>query len=306
MTGTVIGASRLARQGDESPRAQSFARIALRIVREPLLQFLVAGGVLFLAARLHADATDHRRIAVSPDRVAAIEETWRQQYGSPPAASVLEALTQKWIEEEILYREGVARGVDREDEIIRRRVIQKMQFLTQDLTPAAAPREADLKAFYRSHADLYRSPPRVSFSHLFFNPDRGGEAAARERAERILTDLPDETSQGPRPGDPFADRYDYAGLGPADLARLFGHTPMADAPFGAPLGRWSGPYRSGFGWHLLRLDSRTPSSLFPFAAVADKVRSDWLAEQKAKDDAQAFAELRRRYQVVRDDRGAAR
>jgi hypothetical protein len=276
-----------------------------RLLREPLLHFALAGGLLFLAARLHASAVDQHRIVVDPARVAKIEETYRLQYGSPPSPDERETLVRAWIESEALYREGVARGVDRDDEIIRRRVIQKMQFLTQDLAAPAEPSAAELRAYYQSHQARYRTAPRVSFSHIFFSPDGRGDAGARAAAIQALAALTPDVVRAPGRGDPFSDRYDYARMNAADATRLFGDAPMARALFSAPLGAWSGPYRSGYGWHLVRVGARTASDLPPFETVAARVRDDAMADARAGADARALAALEASYTVVRADRKPA-
>jgi hypothetical protein len=300
MTGILIGraaAPPVGRRGDG---------FAARLIREPLLHFMLAGGVLFMAARWHASATDQHRIVVDPARVAKLAETWRLQYGSPPSPDAREGLVRQWIAGEALYREGLARGVDRDDEIIRRRVIQKMQFLTQDLAAPPEPRDSDLRTYYQGHLAAYRTAERVSFSHVFFSPDDRGDEAARQAAERALAELSANVMRAPERGDRFSDLYDYSGLSPADAARLFGRSPLADALFVAPVGQWSGPYRSGFGWHLVRVEARAPSSLPPFEAVESRVRDDYQAEARARADAKALADLEAAYAVVREDRGETR
>ncbi len=276
-----------------------------RLLREPLLHFALAGGLLFLAARLHASAVDQHRIVVDPARVAKIEETYRLQYGAPPSPDERETLVRAWIESEALYREGVARGVDQDDEIIRRRVIQKMQFLTQDLAAPPEPSAAELRAYYQSHQARYRTEPRVSFSHIFFSPDGRGEAGARAAALHALAALTPDVLRAPGRGDPFSDRYDYALMNAADATRLFGDAPMARALFSAPVGAWSGPYRSGYGWHLARVDARTASDLPPFETVEARVRDDAMADARAGADARALAALEASYTVVRADRKPA-
>jgi len=298
-----IGPVRAARPGKATTR-RTGDNLASRLLREPLLHFLLVGGLLFLAARQHADANDRHRIVIDDSRVAQLTQTWSLQYGSAPTEAMRETLLRKWIDEEALYREGVARGVDKDDEIIRRRVIQKMQFLTQDLAATPDPRDSDLRAYYQGHLAKYRTLERVTFSHVFFSPDTRGDAAAKAAAEEALATLQPETVRAPERGDRFADRYDYAGLDPTDAGRLFGRSDFSQALFGAPVGRWSGPYRSGFGWHLARIESRTPSSLPPFEAVAGQVRDDYIADARADADAEAIADLEKRYTVVRQDGSA--
>jgi peptidyl-prolyl cis-trans isomerase C len=117
----------------------------------------------------------------------------------------------------------------------------------------------------------------VSFTHIFFSPDKGGDAGARERASAVLAQLTGSITRAPERGDNFPDLYDYTGFGPSEASRLFGATPLAQALFTAPTGRWVGPYQSGYGWHLLFISARRPPQTPPFDSVRDQVRADRLA-----------------------------
>ena len=277
-----------------------------RILREPLLHFLVAGGALLIAARLHTAAVDQRRIVVTPDAVAKMDHTFRLQYGVDPTPAARERMIGQWIEEEALFREGVARGLDKDDEIIRRRIVQKMQFLSQYLAAPPAPSEADLRAYYQANLAHYRTAERVTFTHVFFSPDARGQAAALADAQALLRSLPASLTRAADRGDRFPDLYDYAGFGRADAEKLFGAGDIDQALFTAPVGVWSGPYRSGFGWHLIRVASRTEPRQQPYEAVADQVRDDWRTDAEARANQRALADLERKYTIVRRDRPEAR
>src|SRR5690242_17102463 len=131
-----------------------------RTLREPLLHFVVAGFVLFLAGEAHRRETDPLRIVVTPEREARLVNRYVLQFGSPPEAATRAALVDREIEEEMLFRQGLALGLDRNDELVRRRIVQKMQFLLEDVSPPAEPADAELRAFYSLHADRYTTPAR--------------------------------------------------------------------------------------------------------------------------------------------------
>jgi peptidyl-prolyl cis-trans isomerase C len=179
-----------------------------------------------------------------------------------------------------------------------------MQFLIQDLNPPAEPTDAQLTAYYAAHASKYVTPPRATFTHVFFSAD-GGDQAARGRATALLHAMPAGTTRAADRGDPFPDLYDFAAYEPEQVERLFGRTPFAAAVFGAPVGRWVGPYRSGYGWHLLYVAARTPSALPPLSQIRDSVREDYLADAQDAANRAGFAKLARRFTVVRDDLGGA-
>jgi hypothetical protein len=273
-----------------------------RLAAEPLVHFVAAGLLLFVAARIYETRTDTYRIDVTQRHVAQLAHGYALQFGAPPDAATLEALVQADIKDEILYRQGVAMKLPDGDEIVRRRVVQKMQFLMQDTNAPPEPAEAQLQAFYDAHADRYRTPARATFSHIYFAVEGGGDGGAQARAHALLASLPAGVTRAPDRGDPFPDLYDFSAADAEQVGRLFGHTPFAQAVFDAPAGRWSGPYRSGYGWHLLYVDARQPSARAPFATVKDTVRVDYLQDAQDRANRTAFDKLARRFTIVRQDR----
>lgn len=276
---------------------RSAPSLTARLLREPLLHFALLGAAIFVIGDVRSRDDGRYRIVMDDARIASLAATYARQFGAPPSPAMLHTLVDNDIDQEILYREGLAMGLDRDDEVIRRRIVQKVQFLAQDLAPPAAPSEAALWAFYGAHPALYTAPARVSFSHVFFSPDQGGDA--RSRAQAVLATLDSETARAPERGDPYPDRADYSGIGPDDAQRLFGKSDIASALFRTRAGQWAGPFRSGYGWHLVRVSAVAPARLLPFAQVHDDVRTDYLADAQASADMRAFTALKAHYTVVR-------
>ena len=277
-----------------------------RVLREPLIHFLIAGAALFVAGQIYVSRTNQHRIVITPAHVAQLANDYALQFGARPDPATLEALIQRDVNDEILFRQGRALRLDQDDQIVRRRVVQKMQFLMQDLTPPAEPTDAQLSAYYQAHAAHYAAPARTSFSHIFFSSDTAGEAAARGRAEAVLKGLNDGVTRAPDRGDPFPDLYDFAAYEPEQVERVFGHTPFAAAVASAPPGHWAGPLRSGYGWHLLYVSARQAAASPPLAQVRDAVRTDYLQDAQDSSNKAAFDKLAKDYAVVRQDRGARR
>ena len=211
-----------------------------------------------------------------------------------------EGIVEAYIQEEALYREGKAMGLDRDDEIVRRRISQKVEFLQQDRSLPAAPSDADLARYFDAHAAAYGTPVRTTFSHLYFSTDAVGEGPARARAVHALEALKAGATADVG-ADPFPDLNAYSNLAESEAVRLFGDSELAHRLPTAPVGQWSGPYRSGYGWHLVRVDARTPAARPALADVRDQVREDYLRAAQAKANAQALARLKTRYTVVRRD-----
>ena len=228
------------------------------------------------------------------------------QFGAPPDPQTREALIDRDIHDEMLFRAGLALSLDKDDEIVRRRVVQKEQFLIQNLQAPAEPTEAQLQSTYLAHAAFYTTPTRATFSHIYFSSDIGGDAGAQARARKVLAGLNDQVKRAPNLGDPFPDLYDFSAYEPEQVVRLFGHTPFADAVFTVPPGHWVGPFRSAYGWHLLEVDTRSPPARQPLSAVRDQVRAAYLQDAQDKANATAFDKLDRKFTVVRQDHEASR
>ena len=144
-----------------------------RALREPLLHFVVVGFVLFLVGEAHRRQADPFRIVVTPEREAQLVNRYALQFGGPPDAATRASLVDREIEDEMLFRQGLARGLDKNDELVRRRIVQKMQFLMEDVSPPAEPTEGELRAFYLAHAERYAVPARVTFSQVYFSSEGG-------------------------------------------------------------------------------------------------------------------------------------
>ena len=270
----------------------------VKALREPLLHFVVAGFVLFIAGVVHRRETDPFRIVVTPAREAQLVNRYALQFGAPPDVTTRAALVDREIEEDMLFRQGVALGLDRNDELVRRRIVQKMQFLLEDVSPPAEPADAELRAFYSLHADRYTTPARVTFSHVYFSSERG-EESARARAQQTLNALGTGGRHTEELGDPFPDLSHFAAYDAKQVRRLFGQTEMTDAVFSAPSGRWAGPYKSVYGWHLIYVDHRQDAARQTFAAVRDTVRTDYLLDAQDRANQRAMSQLAREFTVVR-------
>jgi hypothetical protein len=268
------------------------------MIREPLVHFCVIGIALFVVAEIHRRDADLHRIVVAPERTEQIANRYALQFGARPDAATLAMLVDRDAREEILFRQGLALHLDRDDEIVRRRVVEKMRFLLQDGQAPAEPSDAQLARYYETNATRYVTPVRVTFSHIYFAAGEGDEAA-RLRARQALAKLAHGGAGARDLGDSFPDLYDFAAYEPEQVFRLFGRTPFADAVLAVPIGEWSGPFKSSYGWHLIHVDARQPARYPALAEIRDQVRSDYLQQAQSESNAAAFAKLARDFTVVR-------
>ena len=264
---------------------------------EPLLHFVAAGLVLFVASKLRGDEDGAHRIVITPQREAQLANRYALQFGASPSPQILTQLVDQEIEEEILFRRGVALGLDRDDEIVRRRVVQKMQFLLHDVQAPPEPEEGQLSAYFEDHAGRYVTPTRVTFSHVYLSTDKGDDVA-RARARQALERL-SHGEQASRVGDPFPDLYHFSAYEPEQVYRLFGRSELSAAALSVAPGRWMGPYRSGYGLHLIRVETRLEARQPTFVEVRDRVRTDYLLAEQDRRNIAAFNALAGEYEVVR-------
>lgn len=264
-----------------------------RLLREPLLYFLAAGAALFLMGEM-LGGDPNMRIVVSEAERERLSAQWQAQMGRPPSDTELNALVEQWIREEIYYREALAMGLDQDDVIVRRRLTQKLTFLTEGLATAETPTEATLQDYYAANAERYRQAQRFTLSHRFFSADRHQDAHAT-----ALAALPQDDSGEPAPGDPFMLPNSYVERSVPELARLFGREFAAALPT-LPLQAWSGPVQSAYGWHLVRIEAQRPARQLEYREVSDRVLEDYLQTHRQQANEARFAALRERYRVVRE------
>ncbi len=272
-----------------------------RAAREPLLHFVALGAALFAGHALLNPGTVGRRttqIDIGPSELAWITTTWTQQYRRPPTEAELAALVDDYVREEVLYREALAMGLDRDDIIIKRRMVQKMAFLSEDAATREPATRAELERYFAAHRERYRLPPRVTFTHVFFSTDRRG-AVVRSDADRVLATLrrPGAPERAPELGDRFMLQYDFAARSAEELGQLFGFA-FAESLLALPDVRdWQGPLVSSFGLHLVKIHSRDPGRMPTLAEVAGVVTEDLDRERRDAANRERFASLRARYTV---------
>lgn len=267
-----------------------------RCLRQPLLHFLFAGFALFvLYGGLHRSTInqDPQRIEITPEVVQRIAISWLARWQRPASEQQLQGLIDDYVKEEILYREALKLGLDKDDTIIRRRLAQKMDFLAEDLASLREPAPGVLEAWYKQHQDQYAPPPLATFHHVFFALDKRG-ADAQTQAQAVLRGL---TGKNSGEGDAFMFKSAYTEQSQDQVARVFGST-FAISLFQQTPGSWVGPVESGFGWHLVWIDALARPPAPPFETVAQQVKSDWLSEQRSESKRANFDALKARYEVV--------
>jgi parvulin-like peptidyl-prolyl isomerase len=269
----------------------------VRLLKDPLVHFLAIGIALFAASAWHGESirAGRERIVVSAEQVAQARDAAAALKGRALTRDELAELIEPTVREEVLYREALALGLDENDDEVRRRLVEKMQYLTQDLADPEPGSEAELEAFYAAQPDRFAVPALVTFEQVFFDPGKRGAALGQDTAAGLA-----KLKAGAAPtdvGDRTPLRASYMDAPREQVAILFGDA-LADALFSVAPGTWVGPFRSDFGLHLVRLTARTERTLPPYAGIRDRVAAELAADRRrARNDAD-YARMRSHYDVV--------
>ena len=277
----------------------------MRFFREPLIHFLVIGAALFVLYAYwgQPDVEEQgRSITITAGEIKWLTDNWEKRWTRPPTAEEREGIINQYLKEMILYREAVAMGLDQNDIIIRRRMAQKLEFLTQDLISPQPPTEDELRTYFEEHMDRYQPPDLITITHVFFDPDKRGDRTLKD-AETIKTKLialkqpPQDASAY---GDPFMLQSYYPERSEAELAKLFGRG-FAEPVFKLEPQKWHGPVLSGYGTHLVYVHDRQEMAPPAFAEVQEQVRQDWENDKRKQLNDQYIASLMGRYDVTIED-----
>jgi peptidyl-prolyl cis-trans isomerase C len=273
-----------------------------RWLSEPLVQFLLIGGVLFGCYSFFNHPSNRvessKRIDLTMDDIRQLEVAFAARWQRPPTQEEFSGLVEDKIREEVLYREALELGLDKEDTIVKRRMAQKMEFLAEDVSNAHEPTTQELKTWFENHQKDFTMPGRITFRHLYFSPDRRGQHAREdaERALNLINGKPADWSGSKNLADPFMFQDYYGDRSSDQLAKEFGPN-FARAVFQLKLRSWQGPIESGYGWHLLWIDSITPSHVPQFEEVEPDVKTAWMAAKRAEYWDKSYAKMRKKYDV---------
>ncbi len=269
----------------------------MRWHREPLIHFLVLGAGLFLLyGAVSSPAPEAGVIDITAGEIGQLVRSFQLTWQRPPTEAEVDGLIEERIREEVFYREALAMGLDRDDTIIRRRLRQKMEFLSADITALVEPTESELAAFLAEHPEAFQRPPRVSFVHIYLSRDRRG-AAVRDDAERLLAELErTETVNAADFGDPSLLPREFDSLSDEEVAKHFG-SDFVEQLQEIPAETWTGPVESSYGLHLVYVRERFGSELPKLDEVRDSVARDWTSQRRTEAAAAFYGGLRQRYLV---------
>jgi parvulin-like peptidyl-prolyl isomerase len=268
-----------------------------KFLKDPLVHFLLIGASLFALSAWRGEwiRGGRERIVISAGQVAQVRDAAEVLKGRAPTDEEVAALIEPTIRDEVLYREALALKLDVNDDEVRRRLVDKMNYLTQDTADPAPSSDTELRKFYDETPARFEMPELATFDQVFFSPAERGdsvEAVAKAGIAALRAgQSPDEV------GDhtPLRGAYENAPRDQVDV--LFGDA-IAEALFALPPGDWTGPFKSDFGLHVVRLHARTARRLPPFDEIRDQVAAEFAAERRRARNEAEYRRMRAHYDVV--------
>ncbi|WP_226667939.1 peptidyl-prolyl cis-trans isomerase [Microbulbifer aggregans] len=263
--------------------------------RDPSLHFALIGAVLFGINSFFSssDSIENNDIVVSESRINHLAAVFERGWQRPPEPQELEGLINDYVREEVLYREAIRQGLDKNDTVIRRRLRMKMEFLARDLVEAIEPADALLQEYYQKHIDRYTQPAQYSFEQIFLDSDKRPQVA--EDARIVLTKLVAGADYREL-GDNNLLQHHFSKISSERIDRVFGGSFSLQLTE-LPQEQWVGPLTSAYGEHLVRITSYQPEQFPEFAEIRTDVLRDWQIEEQKKILETQYNTLRANYQI---------
>ena len=274
----------------------------MKLLREPLLHFMFIGAAIYLLYGVFAEPlpeADDKTIVVSAGEVEWMQTAWQKRWNRPPTSQEFDGLVQQYIKETVLYREALTMGLNQHDQVIRRRLAQKLEFLAKDLVALTPPTEEELQSYFEENQARYQQPVLYTFTQVFIDPDKRGDATLDD-AEIIKANLiaQGEAIEDPGAlGDDFMLQSYYPEKDGIEIQKQFGSGFTESLAELSP-GQWHGPVLSGYGVHLVYISSISEPPAPEFAALRERVVQDWTMERGEEINDKFYASLREQYTVI--------
>ncbi len=272
-----------------------------KLLKEPLFLFLVTGTLLYFTYTSLNNYLnrDENIVTVTRGEISLLEQTWQSRWNRPPTPEEKQGLIDGYIKEMVLYKTAVEMGLDKDDPVTRRIMVQKLKFLGADLIRPPQPSEQELITFFEKNEEQYIPPEMITMTHIFFNPDKREDETLidADKALQALASKAEFDVDLSAYGDAFMLQSYYPNRSELEIRKLFG-TGFTESVFQLEAGRWHGPVLSGYGTHLVYIHDHQKNEPPAFDKVREKVKEDWMAEMQKKLNDRYIDGLMARYEIV--------
>jgi hypothetical protein len=278
-----------------------FRNRIVKFAGEPLVHFFIIGALIYAAYAYTGGQViedGQKRITVTAGEITWLEDTWKKRWNRAPTQKELQGVVRQFLRERVLSSEATAMGLDKDDIVIRRRLAQKLEYLSQDLLGAGTPSDEKLAAFFTENAKAYEEPAVLTLTHVFFDPDkRGAQALEEAKTQKVVLANQNVAPTDARSyGDQFLLQSYYPERTYGELSKLFGRGFVETLSDLSP-GEWHGPVLSGYGVHLVYIHHRQDARPAKLADVKDRVLANWQDNRRKELSDKYLSSLLERYQV---------
>ncbi|MBC2838859.1 peptidyl-prolyl cis-trans isomerase [Robiginitalea sp. SC105] len=267
-----------------------------KLLKEPLVHFLLIGlGIFLLYSVISSDKDSRDEIVISDSDLRHMQEIYKLTWQREPTEEELVGIVSSAIREEILYREALKMNLDHDDEVVKRRLAQKMDFLSNDISAIINdPSENDLREYYQANADKYRLPARYTLRQVAFTFDNHSDP--RKQAEKVLGQIQAGQVDPVNAGDALSLPGRFTGIYADRLQHELGGD-FSEAISGLPAQKWAGPVRSGYGWHLIYIEEKEAPRLPGLEEVRGDLERDYAYEKERESQQRIYEQLRNGYDI---------
>jgi hypothetical protein len=272
-----------------------------KFLREPLVHFLALGLLIFAAyGWLSRDLQSEDEIFISRGQQEHLVNMFSRTWQRPPTPQEFQGLLRDYLRQEIAYREAVKMGLEQNDIIIRRRMRQKLELLTDEIVSFSEPGDSDLQSYLEENREVFRLEPVIDFRQIYISLDKRG-AAADEFAQGLLDQLLNEQGDSPNEGwkelgDSLPFPAEIKGARSGEISRQFGQQ-FTDSLITLEQGKWTGPVLSGYGLHLVIIDQFTPQRDPALEDVRERVKIEWMEQRRRNTTDQLYDKLAENYEI---------
>ena len=277
----------------------------MKLLREPLVQFFFIGAAIYLLYGVFAEPSQEEidnTITVSAAEIKWMQTSWRKRWNRAPTDKELDGMIQQYIRETVMYREALTMGLNKHDQVIRRRLAQKLEFLAKDLVQLTPPTDEELLTYFDEHKARYHEPALYTFTQVFIDPDKRGDATLddAEKIKAVLIARGDTVEDFGALGDGFMLQDYYPAKDLTEVQKQFG-SGFTEALAELTKGHWHGPISSGYGMHLVYIHNISEPPAPVFTQLRERVAQDWKTVKGEELNEQFYANLRDRYIIVIED-----
>lgn len=264
-----------------------------KFLKEPLIHFLVIGGLIFFVYGQKNGGFEEKenRIVITKSNFDRLIMQWKKKHFRNPTKAETDEILEEFIYHEVMYREALVMGLDKNDIIIQRRLSQKLEFLSSDILQIAEPTNDELQEYLNTHSEKFMLPSKLSFTHVYIDTNKH----TKEYFEELKKDLESGKSYKTL-GDPFMFAKEFTNVTQTDVSKVFGRA-FAKKIFSLHVDSLQGPIRSGYGLHFVNISKKTDAKVAKVQDIKSTLTKYWKEEKTEQANSKIYQDLKKQYNI---------